>query len=70
MFPATWPKEVRAMAADFQQDAAYLNVGSLELAANHNITQIVEVTPEYDKQQKMMSLLNNIMNQVVSYFKF
>lgn len=64
MFSATWPKEVRAMAADFQQDAAYLNVGSLELAANHNITQIVEVIAEYDKQHRMMNLLNDIMNQV------
>ena len=40
MFSATWPKEVRALAADFQRDAAFLNVGSLELAANHNITQV------------------------------
>ncbi|ETN69467.1 DEAD/DEAH box helicase, partial [Necator americanus] len=42
MFSATWPKEVRALAADFQRDAAFLNVGSMELAANHNITQLVD----------------------------
>lgn len=41
MFSATWPKEVRAMASDFQKDAAFLNVGSLDLAANHNITQVI-----------------------------
>lgn len=64
MFSATWPKEVRSMAADFQEDAAFLNVGSLELAANHNITQIVEVVEEHGKERKMMDLLNSIMNQV------
>uniref|UniRef100_A0A1I8AFQ6 Helicase ATP-binding domain-containing protein n=1 Tax=Steinernema glaseri TaxID=37863 RepID=A0A1I8AFQ6_9BILA len=36
MFSATWPKEVRALARDFQKDAAFLNVGSMELSANHN----------------------------------
>ena len=40
MFSATWPKEVRSLASDFQKDAAFLNVGSLELAANHNILQV------------------------------
>ncbi|PAV70798.1 hypothetical protein WR25_05417 [Diploscapter pachys] len=63
MFSATWPKEVRALAADFQRDAAFLNVGSLELAANHNITQVIEVMDEQQKQHRLMSLLNSIMNQ-------
>lgn len=63
MFSATWPKEVRAMASDFQKDAAFLNVGSLELAANHNITQVVEVIDEHAKQSRMMQVLNDIMNQ-------
>ncbi|GMR59979.1 hypothetical protein PMAYCL1PPCAC_30174, partial [Pristionchus mayeri] len=63
MFSATWPKEVRAMASDFQKEAAFLNVGSLELAANHNITQVVEVIDEHAKQPRMMQVLNEIMNQ-------
>ncbi|MFH4976806.1 hypothetical protein AB6A40_003515 [Gnathostoma spinigerum] len=63
MFSATWPKEVRKLAMDFQTDAAHLNVGSLELSANHNITQIVEVMEENSKQQRLMSILNEIMNQ-------
>lgn len=76
MFSATWPKEVRTLAADFQDDAAYLNVGSLDLAANHNITQvslhssdslqIIEVIEEHAKQSRMMQHLNHIMNQVFS----
>jgi superfamily II DNA/RNA helicase len=63
MFSATWPKEVRTMATDFQKDAAFLNVGSLELAANHNITQVIDIVEEAGKQQRMMKLLNDIMNQ-------
>ncbi|VDO40518.1 unnamed protein product, partial [Haemonchus placei] len=63
MFSATWPKEVRALASDFQKDAAFLNVGSMELAANHNITQFVDVIEEHAKQARMMQLLNDIMNQ-------
>lgn len=72
MFSATWPKEVRSLANDFQKNAAYLNVGSLELSANHNITQVVDVIDESGKQQRMMGLLNDIMNQVsfFSYFPF
>ncbi|CAI4223209.1 unnamed protein product [Auanema sp. JU1783] len=63
MFSATWPKEVRSMASDFQKDAAFLNVGSLELSANHNITQCVDVLEESAKQPRMMELLNDIMGQ-------
>lgn len=63
MFSATWPKEVRKLAMDFQNDAARLTVGSLELAANHNITQVVEIMSEADKQHRLMSLLNDVMNQ-------
>ncbi|KAE9419430.1 hypothetical protein Angca_007565, partial [Angiostrongylus cantonensis] len=63
MFSATWPKEVRTLASDFQRDAAFLNVGSMELAANHNITQFVDVLEEHAKQSRMMQLLNDIMNQ-------
>ena len=44
MFSATWPKEVRELAADFQVNPVFLNVGSMEISANHNITQVVEVS--------------------------
>lgn len=64
MFSATWPKEVHNLARDFLIDPAKLTVGSLELAANHNITQVVEVMNESGKQRRLMTLLNDIMNQV------
>lgn len=50
---------------DFLTDAAHLNVGSLELSANHNITQIVEIIDESNKQQRLMSILGDIMNKVL-----
>lgn len=52
MWSATWPKEVQALAQDYLRDYVQVNIGSLELAANHNIQQIVEVCQENDKQQK------------------
>uniref|UniRef100_A0A0N4Z8W3 RNA helicase n=1 Tax=Parastrongyloides trichosuri TaxID=131310 RepID=A0A0N4Z8W3_PARTI len=61
MFSATWPKEVRNMASEFQTDPAFLNVGSLELAANHNITQHIEILEESEKQPRMLQLLDGIL---------
>lgn len=43
MWSATWPKEVQTLAEDFLHDYIQINVGSLSLAANHNIRQYVEV---------------------------
>uniref|UniRef100_A0AAQ4PIL1 RNA helicase n=1 Tax=Gasterosteus aculeatus aculeatus TaxID=481459 RepID=A0AAQ4PIL1_GASAC len=43
MWSATWPKEVRQLAEDFLKDYVQINVGALELSANHNILQIVDV---------------------------
>ena len=52
MWSATWPKEVRRLAEDFLNDYVQINIGSLELCANHNINQYVEVCDEYEKEPK------------------
>lgn len=52
MWSATWPKEVRQLAEDFLKDYIQINVGALELSANHNILQIVDVCMETEKDQK------------------
>lgn len=52
MWSATWPKEVRKLAEDFLKDPIQLNVGSLQLSANHNILQIVDVCQENEKDAK------------------
>jgi superfamily II DNA/RNA helicase len=67
MFSATWPKEVRQLACDFQVDPVFLNVGSLEIAANHNIEQHVEVMDEYRKQSRLFQILEELLNDVSLY---
>ena len=52
MWSATWPKEVRQLAEDFLRDYVQINVGALELSANHNILQIVDVCTENEKDRK------------------
>lgn len=64
MFSATWPKEVKKLAGDFQNNPVFLNVGSMELSANHNIQQHVEVINEYEKSGRLIQLLDNIMKEV------
>lgn len=61
MWSATWPKEVRRLAADFLgEDYIQLNIGSLELAANHNIRQIVKICTDAEKEEKLQALLESI----------
>jgi len=52
MWSATWPKEVRNLAEEFLINYVQVNIGSLELAANHNILQIVDVCEEHEKEEK------------------
>ncbi|RKU44190.1 ATP-dependent RNA helicase dbp2, variant 2 [Coniochaeta pulveracea] len=62
MWSATWPKEVRALASDFLTDFIQVNIGSLDLSANHRITQVVEVVNESEKRDKMIKNLEKIMD--------
>ncbi|XP_029944765.1 probable ATP-dependent RNA helicase DDX17 isoform X2 [Salarias fasciatus] len=61
MWSATWPKEVRQLAEDFLKDYVQINVGALELSANHNILQIVDVCMENEKDNKLIQLMEEIM---------
>ncbi|XP_054615868.1 probable ATP-dependent RNA helicase DDX17 isoform X5 [Dunckerocampus dactyliophorus] len=61
MWSATWPKEVRQLAEDFLKDYVQINVGALELSANHNILQIVDVCMDSEKDQKLIQLMEEIM---------
>ncbi|WVR08901.1 ATP-dependent RNA helicase DBP2-A [Kwoniella sp. DSM 27419] len=60
LFSATWPKEVQRLAADFQHDFIQVNVGSMELTANHNVAQHVEVCTDFDKRGKLLKHLEKI----------
>lgn len=60
MWSATWPKEVQALAEDFLGDYIMIRVGSLSLAANHNIRQIIQICQEEDKENRIIKLLKEI----------
>ncbi|XP_068585148.1 probable ATP-dependent RNA helicase DDX17 isoform X2 [Cebidichthys violaceus] len=61
MWSATWPKDVRQLAEDFLRDHVQINIGALELSANHNILQIVDVCMDSEKDQKLFQLMEEIM---------
>ena len=52
MWSATWPKEVKKLSTDYLADYIQINIGSLQLSANHNILQIVDVCQEHEKEMK------------------
>jgi len=62
MWSATWPKEVQKLAQDFMGGNQYihLNIGSDSLSANHNIVQIVDVCQEWEKENKLGKLLEEM----------
>jgi len=48
---------------DFLKDFIQVNIGSMELTANHNITQIVEVCSDFEKRTKLIKHLDVISAQ-------
>jgi len=66
MWSATWPKEVRQLAADYQSNWIQVTVGSMELSANHRILQQVEVVSEFEKRDKMLRHIEKIMEDKAS----
>jgi len=52
MWSATWPKDVRNLAEDFLKEYVQLNIGALQLSANHNILQIIDVCADTEKDYK------------------
>ncbi|KIJ51056.1 hypothetical protein M422DRAFT_224490 [Sphaerobolus stellatus SS14] len=63
MFSATWPKDVQKLANDFLQDFIQVNIGSMELTANHSIKQIVEVCSDFEKRNKLIKHLDQISSE-------
>lgn len=63
MWSATWPKEVKSLAEDFLKDYIQINIGALQLSANHRILQIIDVCSESEKDSKLINLLEEIMNE-------
>lgn len=63
MFSATWPKEVKNLAEEYLQDYIQINIGSLNLSANHNILQVIDVCDENEKDGKLIKILNDISGE-------
>uniref|UniRef100_A0A182RFR5 RNA helicase n=1 Tax=Anopheles funestus TaxID=62324 RepID=A0A182RFR5_ANOFN len=63
MWSATWPKEIRKLAEEFLRDYIQINIGSLNLAANENILQIIDCCEEYEKETRLFKLLEQISSQ-------
>lgn len=65
MWSATWPKEVRQLAEDFLKEYVQINIGALQLSANHNILQIVDVCSDGEKENKWV--LSSYKNSKTPY---
>ncbi|CAE6456215.1 unnamed protein product [Rhizoctonia solani] len=63
MFSATWPKDVQKLASDFLSDFMQVNIGSMELTANHNIKQVVEICTDFEKRTKLIKHLDQISSE-------
>ncbi len=50
----------RLSCVPYPQDYIQVNVGSTELRANPNITQIIEVVEEHDKRNRLFAVLRTI----------
>jgi ATP-dependent RNA helicase DDX43 len=52
MTSATWPPGVRDLAKSYLTDPVHVNVGSLDLAAVHSVTQLVEFMNGSEKKER------------------
>lgn len=59
---ATWPKEVEHLAKQFLFNPYKVVIGSSDLKANHAIRQLVDVVSESQKYNKLVKLLEDIMD--------
>ncbi|EFH46431.1 hypothetical protein ARALYDRAFT_355139 [Arabidopsis lyrata subsp. lyrata] len=58
MFSATWPLDVHKLAQEFMDpNPIKVVIGSVDLAANHDVTQIIEVLDERARKQRLVALL-------------
>jgi len=61
MWSATWPREVQNLAQDYLREYYQVTVGSLDLAGNKDVTQIIDVCTD---QEKYRNLLKNLKDNL------
>ncbi|KAI8529077.1 hypothetical protein RHMOL_Rhmol12G0197600 [Rhododendron molle] len=59
---ATWPKEVETLARQFLRNPYKVIIGSPHLKANQSINQVIEVVTEMEKYNRLVRLLNEVMD--------
>ena len=57
MWSATWPKEIQHLANDYLHDYYQVTVGSLDLTANKDVTQVIEICEDKDKYRNLLRYL-------------
>lgn len=60
MTSATWPKSVQRMADQYMKDPMRVFVGSLDLNACHNVTQLVEVLDPVEKKERTLHFISQM----------
>ncbi len=59
MWSATWPKEVKNLAQDYLSEYYQVTVGSLDLAGNKDVTQIIDVCADTEKYRNLLRYLKD-----------
>ncbi|CAH2108974.1 unnamed protein product [Euphydryas editha] len=60
MTSATWPSGVRRLAQSYMKDPIQVNVGSLDLAAVHTVTQKILFVEEDDKEATLYEFIQDM----------
>lgn len=64
MFTATWPKDVVSISREFlKEEPVQIQIGSTELTANKDITQIIEVCEDMDKRRILFTRLDALRSE-------
>lgn len=53
MTSATWPEGVRRLAQSYMNNPVQVFIGTLDLAACHSVTQIIDIIDEEEKWDKV-----------------
>lgn len=61
MWSATWPREIRKLAQEFLTNYVQVTVGADQLVANPNIEQNIYFVEEFEKEEKFVSLLKDLI---------
>jgi len=59
MWSATWPKKVQSLARDYFKNPIRVNIGSMDLSANPNVSQKFILCEPYEKLNRLSEIIIN-----------